>query len=187
MLLRFAPTRRPVGRDHRALFFRILRSERGLLVLCTAFVLSGGDKDSPIEKCPFFGDDQARFIWRQIDDVADLVIGQIDSVDPTSVLSRKAHLHYCHHYLRWVVRHAARHCSIGNSRDILVSSFSLPTEMKLRMAKAQAPERRHLQQCPFCKSTAITRETTMKSTTTTRAWRCSPCGKTWPERRKAAA
>jgi hypothetical protein len=27
----------------------------------------------------------------------------------------------------------------------------------------------------------------MKSTTTTRTWRCSPCGKRWPERRKAAA
>jgi transposase-like protein len=51
------------------------------------------------------------------------------------------------------------------------------------MAKARLPERRLLQQCPFCKATAITQETTIKSTLTAKWWRCVACGKRWQERR----
>jgi transposase-like protein len=57
--------------------------------------------------------------------------------------------------------------------------------MKFRMAKA-TNERRVSQRCPFCKATAIYRETTVKGIATTEEWRCAPCGKTWAERRKAA-
>jgi transposase-like protein len=58
--------------------------------------------------------------------------------------------------------------------------------MKLRMAKASA-ERRVSQHCPFCKAVAVTQETTVKSTTTTKWWKCASCEKSWPDRRKASA
>lgn len=59
--------------------------------------------------------------------------------------------------------------------------------MKVPTPKAHLPERRGAVRCPYCNATAITQETTVKNTAATKWWRCSPCGKTWPERRAVSA
>jgi transcription elongation factor Elf1 len=56
----------------------------------------------------------------------------------------------------------------------------------LRVPKASL-ERRSVRRCPFCNSANVHRETTLKAQDVTMVWRCSPCGKTWPERRHSAA